>query len=187
MQFKFLCNFSPFLNFFRKIFIFIFFAPAVAIAHPSRPTTTIVFCIIYTHAWPMVQIMIFFSRVLLKNPQPCICADFQLCKYDRFYGCQHGADTFYQGWGSGYDTFSTGPDPDPTYNNVCIKLFSSWTKYKPESTNSSIKWWVIISNFMPTYLKYKYIFSSFRFKVGSGFFPRWAGSREKNVWSWSLV
>ena len=28
----------------------------------------------------------------------------------------------------------------------------------------------IRSNYMPTYLKYKYIFSSFRFKVGSGFF-----------------
>ena len=26
------------------------------------------------------------------------------------------------------------------------------------STNSSIKWWVIISNFIPTYLQYKYIF-----------------------------
>ena len=50
------------------------------------------------------------------------------------------------------------PDPDPTCNNGFIKLFLSWTKYKSESTNSSIKWWVIISNFIPIYLKYKYIF-----------------------------
>ena len=50
------------------------------------------------------------------------------------------------------------PDPYPTCNNGFIKLFLSWTKYKSESTNSSIKWWVIISNFIPTYLKYKYIF-----------------------------
>ena len=54
--------------------------------------------------------------------------------------------------------FSTDSDPDPTCNNGFIKLFSSWTKCKPESTNSSVKWWFIISNFMPTYLKYKYIF-----------------------------
>ena len=54
--------------------------------------------------------------------------------------------------------FSTDPDPDPTCNNGFIKLFLSWKKYKSESTNSSIKWWVIISNFIPTYLKYKYIF-----------------------------
>ena len=50
--------------------------------------------------------------------------------------------------------FSTDPNPDPTCNNGVMKLFSSWTKYKPESTNSSKKWWFIISNFMPTYLKY---------------------------------
>ena len=44
------------------------------------------------------------------------------------------------------DTWIFGPqdpvlfslDPDPTCNNGFIKLFSSWTKYKPESTNSSI-------------------------------------------------
>ena len=54
--------------------------------------------------------------------------------------------------------FSTDPDPDPTCNNGVIKLFLSWTKYKSESTNSIIKWWVIISNFVPTYLKYKNIF-----------------------------
>ena len=53
-------------------------------------------------------------------------------------------------------TFST--DPDPTCINGFINLFLSWTKYKPESTNSSIKWWFKISNFMPTYLKHKYIF-----------------------------
>ena len=58
-------------------------------------------------------------------------------------------------------------DPDLTCNNGFIKSFSSWTKYIPESTNSSIKWWFIISNFIPTYLEYKYIFSSFRFQVGS--------------------
>ena len=50
------------------------------------------------------------------------------------------------------------PDPDPTCNNEFIKLFLSWIKYKSESTNSSIKLWVIISNFVPTYLKYKNIF-----------------------------
>ena len=49
-------------------------------------------------------------------------------------------------------------DADPTCNNGFIKLFLSCTKYKSESTNSSIKWWVIISNFIPTYLRYKYIF-----------------------------
>ena len=54
--------------------------------------------------------------------------------------------------------FFPDPDPDPTYNNGFIKLFLSRTKYKSESTNSSIKWWVIISNFIPTYLKYKNIF-----------------------------
>jgi len=52
--------------------------------------------------------------------------------------------------------FST--DPDPTFNNEFIKLFSYWTKYKPVSTNSSIKLWFIISNFMPTYQKCKNIF-----------------------------
>ena len=35
--------------------------------------------------------------------------------------------------------FSTDPDPDPTCNNGFIKLFLSRTKYKSESTNSSIK------------------------------------------------
>ena len=32
--------------------------------------------------------------------------------------------------------------PDPTCNNGYIKLFSSWTKYKPESTNSSYDNWL---------------------------------------------
>ena len=54
--------------------------------------------------------------------------------------------------------FSTDPDPDPTYNDGFMKLFLSWTKYKSETTNSSIKLWVIISNFIPTYLKYQNIF-----------------------------
>ena len=35
--------------------------------------------------------------------------------------------------------FSSDSDPDPTCNNGYIKLFSSWTKHKPESTNSSLK------------------------------------------------
>jgi len=34
-------------------------------------------------------------------------------------------------------------DPDPTCNNGYIKSFSSSTKYKPDSTNSSIKLWFI--------------------------------------------
>ena len=55
-----------------------------------------------------------------------------------------------QGWGSFWPLFS----PDPTCNNGYIRLLSSWTKYKPESTNSSLKWWFIRLNFM----NYKYIF-----------------------------
>ena len=81
--------------------------------------------------------------------------------------------------------FST--DPDPTCNNGFIKLFLSWTKYKSESTNSSIKWWFIISNFMPTYLKYEYIFSSFRFKVGSGFFFQLSRIRIHGKKCWILI
>ena len=54
--------------------------------------------------------------------------------------------------------FSLDPDPNPTCNNGIIKLFLSYTKYKPESTNSSLKLWFIRSNFMPTYLNYIYIF-----------------------------
>ena len=65
--------------------------------------------------------------------------------------------------------------PDPTCNNGYMKLFPSWTKYKPERTKSSLKLWVIKSNFMPTYLIYKYIFFPFRNKVGSG-----ARSEEKS-------
>ena len=69
-----------------------------------------------------------------------------------------------QGWGSGDFwpsgpvLFSLDPDPDPTCNNGFIKLFSSWTKYNPELTNSSLKWWFKRSTFMPSYLNYKYIF-----------------------------
>ena len=33
-------------------------------------------------------------------------------------------------------------DPDPTCNKWSIKSFSSWTKYKQESTNSSLRLWV---------------------------------------------
>ena len=91
-----------------------------------------------------------------------------------------------QSWGSldfwlwKHYFFSLDLYPGPTCNNGFIKLFSSWTKYKPESTNSSLKWWFTRSNFMPTYLKYKYMFfSSFRIKVGSG-------SKEKN-WISSLL
>ena len=49
---------------------------------------------------------------------------------------------------------------------------------------------MVYKNFMPTYLKYKYILSSFRLKVGSGFFFfSWAGSvsREINDGSSSLI
>ena len=53
-------------------------------------------------------------------------------------------------------------DPDPTCTNGFIKLISSWTEYKSESTNSSIKLLFIISKFMPTYLKCEsFFFSSF--------------------------
>ena len=48
--------------------------------------------------------------------------------------------------------------PVPTCNSGFIKLFSFRTKYYPELTISSIKWWLMISNFMPTYPKYEYIF-----------------------------
>ena len=62
-------------------------------------------------------------------------------------------------------------DPDPACNNGYIKLFSSVTNYKPESTNSSLKLWFIKSNFMPTYdLPKLFVFFSFRIKVGSLFF-----------------
>ena len=49
-------------------------------------------------------------------------------------------------------------DQDPTCSDGFIKLFSSQTTYKHESTNSIIKWWYVISNFIHTYLKYKYNF-----------------------------
>ena len=54
--------------------------------------------------------------------------------------------------------FSLDPDPGPTCNNGFIKLFSSWTKYNLESTNSNLKRWLKRSNLMPTYLRYRYIF-----------------------------
>ena len=57
------------------------------------------------------------------------------------------------------------PDPDPTCNNGYLKLFSSLTKYKTESTNSSLKFWFIKSNF---YQIFKYFLFSFRIKVGCG-------------------
>ena len=87
------------------------------------------------------------------------------------------------------------PDPrlfssDPTCNNGYVKLFSSWTTYNPETTNSSVKLWSIKSNFIPTYLMiYEYIFFSFRIKVGSvfAFISSWAGSEEKSFGSSSLV
>ena len=73
--------------------------------------------------------------------------------------------------------FPMDPDSDPTCNNGVRILFSSWTKFKPESRNLSIKWWFIISNFMPTYLKYKYIFFlHFDFRSDPEFFSSWAGS-----------
>ena len=59
----------------------------------------------------------------------------------------------------------------------------------PESTNSSIKLWFTISNFMPAYLKYKYIFIlHFDFRSDPEYFSSWAGSGsvEKNVGSSSL-
>ena len=65
--------------------------------------------------------------------------------------------------------------PDPTCNNGFIKLFSSWTKYKPEITKLSLKWWFIGSTFMPSYLKYKYIFLHFDLRSEAGV-SSWAGS-----------
>ena len=69
------------------------------------------------------------------------------------------------------DPLLFSPDPDPTCNSGYINLFSSLTKHKPVTINSSLKWWIIRSNFMPTntYPKYEYIFFSFQIKVGSGF------------------
>ena len=78
-------------------------------------------------------------------------------------------------------------DPDPTCNNGYIFLFSFWTKYKPESTNSSLKWWLINSNFMPTYMEYKYYFF-FSFRIMSDpelepiFFFSWAESGSKETY-----
>ena len=47
-----------------------------------------------------------------------------------------------------------------------MKLASSGTKYKQESTKTSLKLCVLKSNFMPTYLIYKYIFF-FHFELKS--------------------
>ena len=58
---------------------------------------------------------------------------------------------------------SRDEDPDPVgtvdFRPVgTIPLLFSPEKYKPESINLSLKLWFIRSNFMPTYLKFKYIF-----------------------------
>ena len=51
--------------------------------------------------------------------------------------------------------FSWEPDPDPTCNNVFIKLLN---KIYIRINKFKLEIMVYISNFMPTYLKYKYIF-----------------------------
>ena len=53
--------------------------------------------------------------------------------------------------------FST--DPDPTCNNGFKNYFYLLTKFKSEFKHKMI---VIISNFIPTYLKHKYIYFVFR-------------------------
>ena len=60
-----------------------------------------------------------------------------------------------------------------------MKLFSSGTKCKPELTNSSLKLLFKRSNFMPTYLKFKWI----KVGYGAGFFFSWPGfeSNEKKL------
>ena len=78
--------------------------------------------------------------------------------------------------------------PDPTCNNVYIISFSSWTKYKPGSINSSYDDWltkyfhsrIFLNKPETSYWWTAVIFSSFRIKVGSGAFYSWAGSRGKN-------
>ena len=57
---------------------------------------------------------------------------------------------------------------DPTCNNGHILFFSSLTKYKLESTNSSLKLWFIRSNCIPTYLSFR--------RSNPNFFISWAGS-----------
>ena len=75
--------------------------------------------------------------------------------------------------------FSLDPDSDPnsTCNNWFMKLFLSWTKYKPESTNSSLKWWFIKSNFIP---------SNCRIKVGSGYEEKKFGSSSLQT-LWTII
>ena len=54
--------------------------------------------------------------------------------------------------------YSLDPVPEPTCNNVLFHYCFHFHQNKPESTNSSLKLWFIRSDFMLTYLKYKYIF-----------------------------
>ena len=73
-----------------------------------------------------------------------------------------------QGWG-----FRLGRIPEPLLfhwirilplTTVLSNYFHFEKKIKQESTNSSLKWWLIWLNFMPNYLKYKYI-SFFQFEL----------------------
>ena len=74
MQFKFLCNFSPFLNFFRKIFIFIFFAPSsghctsIPPNHHHSILHNIYPCLIYGKDYD-----IFFSGLVKKSSALYMC------------------------------------------------------------------------------------------------------------------
>ena len=69
-----------------------------------------------------------------------------------------------------------------------VTIDLSLIKYKPELTNLSLQWY-IRSTFMPTNLKYKYIFLHFDLRSDPDFFPRWdgSGSLEKNDGSSSLL
>ena len=89
-----------------------------------------------------------------------------------------------------WDPLIFGP-PDPVLFSLDPNLsnyFHLGTIYKPESTNSSLKWWFMRSNYMPTYLKYKYIFFFILILSRIRIFFSWAGSgsMEKNVGSSSL-
>ena len=90
------------------------------------------------------------------------------------------------------DPILVAMDSDPTCHNWNINYFHFGTKYKPESTNSKVKWWVKKSNFMPTYLIHKYLHFHFEFRSYmepySIFFSIWAGfgSVEYNFGSSSL-
>jgi len=76
---------------------------------------------------------------------------------------------------------------------IRIYYFFHWNpNYKSDSTNSSLKWLFITSNFMHTYLKYKYIFffvSNYGLRSDPGFCSSWAGTREKMSLSssWNLL